>query len=196
MQGLLQRGMGKSVQPGKSPCYQKNGGALRTYSIQKTSERFQRCSLLPLLLLFPLLSSPPPPKPHFSLLKSQKELARLVTKARGLRWPRVKRLFKRVLSPRIRVRRSDPRPRPMTPRMLHNQGCGLQGQGSQVQTQSKRPQGGPPSCQGIVIGALYFTSLYFFFFFFFSFLLLLLLLLLWQFTTVYNVPSFRSMKRL
>ena len=110
--------MGRSVQPGKSPCYQKNGGALRTYSIQKTSERFQRCSLLPLLLLFPLLSSPPPPKPHFSLLKSQKELARLVTKARGLRWPRVKRLFERVLSPRIRVRRSDPRPRPRTPRML------------------------------------------------------------------------------
>ena len=36
------------------------------------------------------MSSPPSPRPFFLLLRSPKGLARLVTKARGLRWLRVR----------------------------------------------------------------------------------------------------------
>ena len=42
------------------------------------------------------------PKPLFLLLRSPKGLVRLVTKARGLRWLRVRRLVRVVLGQSIR----------------------------------------------------------------------------------------------
>jgi len=71
---------------------------LRTYSSQRTFEKFQRCSLIWLFLPFPPQSSPPPLRPLFLFSKFPKGLAR------RLRWPRVRRLAREVLNSRIRVR--------------------------------------------------------------------------------------------
>ena len=168
-------------------------GGLRTFFIQKTSKKFQQCSLLPLLLLFPLLSNPPPPRPLFLLLKSQKGLARLVTKTRGLRWPRVMRPSSRVLSPRIRVkvRRSNPRPRPRTPRMLSQsrmwsprpRKLSLNPKKMTLNPRQLTPKRTLPmlrhSSRSFLLYFFVLFSLFFSFFFFW-----------WQFNTVYNVPSF------
>ena len=131
-------------------------------------------------LTLPSLEKPFTTQAPLHLIEVSKGARKTINQGQGLRWPRVRRPSKRVLSPRIRVRvkRSDLRPRPRTPRML-----------SQSWMWSPRPRKPSPNpkqttlrrtlpCQGIFIGALYFTSLYPFFF------------LLWQFTTIYNVPSF------
>ena len=93
---------------------------LRTSSTSRTSAKLQLCSLLPLLLPYPPLSSPPPPKPFSLLLKSPKGLVRLVTKARRLRWPRVRGLARMVLGmkTRAKARRSSPCQRPTVQRLL------------------------------------------------------------------------------
>ena len=99
-----------------------SGRALRTSSTPRTSTKFQLCSLLPLLLPYPPLSSLPPPNPFFLLLKSLKGLAKLVTKARRLRWPRARGLARMVIGLRIRARakakRSSPYQRPRVQRLL------------------------------------------------------------------------------
>ena len=141
-----------------------NGGMLRTFSIQRTFEKFQQCSLLPLLYLSFLLNNSPPSKPFLLILKSQQGLARLITKTKGLRRPRVRRLSKGVLSPRIRarVKRSSHWPRPSTPRML-----------SRLRMWSPRPRMLSPSSKQVIPNLrqlvprrtpLFFSSFFLFFF--------------------------------
>ena len=104
-----------------------SGGLLRTYSTQRKSEKFQRCSLLPLFLPFPPRSSPPPPRPLFLLLRwlKARRLARgglnsriraRVKRSKPCQKPKVKRLpsRSRMLTPRPRM--LLPRLRILTPR--------------------------------------------------------------------------------
>lgn len=62
----------------------------------------------------PPLSSPLSPKPFFLLPRSPKGLDKLVTKAKGLRWPKVRELARVALGQRrrARARRSCPCQRP------------------------------------------------------------------------------------
>ena len=84
-------------------------GTLRAFSTWRTFEKLQWCSLLSLLLPSPP-EQPFTTRPLFLLLKSPKGLARLVTKARRLRWPRARRLARMDHGPktRARARRSSP----------------------------------------------------------------------------------------
>ena len=152
-----------------------SGRALRTSSTPRTSTKFQLCSLLPLLLPYPPLSSLPPPNPFFLLLKSLKGLAKLVTKARRLRWPRARGLARMVLGLRIRARakakRSSPYQRPRVQRLLSS---------SRISFPSPR--------QLIPKMTLPEPKRSFRIPFFVPFLLL------WHFFPVYNVPIFCSMK--
>ena len=98
----------------------RSRGRLRTSITLQTSEKFQLHSLLLLPMHQPLLSSPLPPRPLFILLRSSRDLARLVTKSKRLRWLKVRGLARMVLSQRIRAkaRRSSPCQRPKVQRLL------------------------------------------------------------------------------
>ena len=186
------RKCGQRYSTGQKSLLPSSGGMLRTSFTQRTSEKFQQRSLLSLLLPFLPLSSPLPYRPFFLLLESTKGLARLVTKARRLRWPRARRLARMVLDPRTRarVKRLSPQQRPRVPRLL-----------SRSRMLSPRPRMLSPSPKQLIPSSRQLIpkmtipeprhSFRIFFLYFSLFLFSLyfsLFSLLWQFATVYNVP--------
>ena len=138
--------------------------------------KFQQRLPLPLFFFPFLLSKSPPSKPLLLMLKSYQGLAR------------VKRMSRRVLSPRIRTRtrRSSHWPRPIAPRMISR--LGMWSPRPRMLSLSPRPR--TPNLKAanpkkdLLASSL--CIIFFFFFFFF----------VWLFTIYYNVPSFGSMKRL